>query len=172
MDHGRDRGLDTGRVVLGGMSSGGHLALLTGMAADLPGTPDQDPGHTVPPARAAAIVSWFGISDVAALLQGERPRAYARRWIGDGPHALPLARQLSPLYFIGPDTPPVVSVHGDQDATVPFEQSLRLHEALDSASVPNRLFTATGGGHGDFTEDVWARAYRSVLDFLQDQLGF
>lgn len=171
MDHGADRGLDTGRVVVGGMSSGGHLALLTGMAADLPGTPGQDPGPTPPTVKAAAIVSWFGISDIAALLQGERPRAYARRWIGDGSHALPLARQLSPLRCVGPGTPPVVSVHGDRDPTVPYGQSLRLHEALDRASVPNHLFTATGAGHGDFTEDVWARAYRSVLNFLQEHIG-
>ncbi len=169
-DHAGDRGLDRNRIVVGGMSSGGHLALLTGMGAHLPPVPDGDTAP-VPPVRAAAIVSWFGISDVAALLQGDRPRAYARRWIGDGPGALPLARALSPLYRVGPDTPPVVSIHGDKDPTVPYDQSVRLHEALDEASVPNRLFTVAGRGHGDFAEDVWVQAYRFVFKFLAERLG-
>ncbi len=47
----------------------------------------------------------------------------------------------------------------------------RLGLDLDRASVPNLLFTATGAGHGDFTEEVWPRAYRSVLNFLQEQIG-
>lgn len=169
-DHAGDRGLDGNRIVVGGMSSGGHLALLTGMAADLPSVPDGDPAPAAP-LRAAAIVSWFGISDVAALLQGDRPRVYARRWIGDGPGALPLARALSPLHRVGPGTPPVVSIHGDKDPTVPYEQSRRLHQALDEASVPNRLFTVSGAGHGDFGEDVWGQAYRCVFEFLTDRLG-
>ncbi len=164
-DHAAQHGLDAERVVLGGMSSGGHLALLAGFALDLPDPPD---GITErrSPGRPRAIVSWFGISDVAALLEGDRPRAYARRWIGHRPDALHLARELSPLHRVRPDGPPVVSVHGDRDPTVPHEQSARLHEALDRAGVTNRLLTVPGAGHGDFTADTWARAYRGVLEFV------
>ncbi|HKJ92484.1 MAG TPA: prolyl oligopeptidase family serine peptidase, partial [Longimicrobiales bacterium] len=94
-------------------------------------------------------------------------RAYARRWIGKRDDALQLARMLSPMSFVSPHTPPVVTVHGDRDATVPYQQSVRLHETLSHAGVPNHLFTVDGAGHGDFPEDVWARAYRSIFEFLQ-----
>jgi len=168
LDHAGDHGLDAGRVVVGGLSSGAHLALLAGLGAELPGEGEGE--AAVPRARASAIVSWFGISDVAALLEGERPRAYARRWIGANADALPLARALSPLGSVRPGGPPVVSVHGDQDPTVPYEQSVRLHGALDRAGVPNRLLTMPAGGHGDFTEEGWARAYRFIFAFLRDNV--
>jgi len=168
VDHAREYGLDTGQLVLGGMSSGAHLALLTGMAADLPGARGEDGSDAVRPTRASAIVNWFGISDVAALLEGERPRAYARRWIGSRFDASQLARELSPLHRIGADTPPVVSVHGDADPTVPPEQSIRLHDALERAGIRNRLLLLAGAGHGDFGEDVWGQAYASIFTFLRD----
>ncbi len=163
-DHAAEYGLDGERIVVGGMSSGAHLALLTGMAVDLP--EPSDDGDRVTLGRPSAIVSWFGISDVAALLEGQRPRAYARRWIGRRPDALELARHLSPVRWVGPDTPPVVTVHGDRDPTVPYEQSSRFHGALEHAGVANRLVTVEGGGHGDFDAATWARAYRSVFAFL------
>jgi acetyl esterase/lipase len=158
-------GLAADRVVVGGMSSGGHLALLAGMGSDLPEPSDGMEGPRQP-VRPSAIVSWFGISDVAALLEGDRPRAYARRWIGRRPDASRVARDLSPLRWVMPGAPPVISVHGDCDPTVPYEQSHRLHEALHRAGVRNRLVTIEGGGHGDFDAETWARAYRSVFAFL------
>jgi len=164
--HADEHGLDRWRVVVGGMSSGAHLALLAGMAADLPRTDGDLDGDSSTGPLASAIVSWFGISDVAALLQGERPRAYARRWVGSHGGALLLAQALSPLRHITPSTPPVISVHGTADPTVPYEQSLRLHETLERSGVPNRLFTVEGGGHGDFSEDVWGSAYRFIFHFL------
>jgi len=169
VDHAAENGLDKNRLVLGGMSSGAHLALLTGMGAELPASMDDD-GDPIGPVRASAIVNWFGISDVAALLQGERPRAYARRWIGSRSDALELAQELSPLRWVGPQTPPVVSIHGDQDPTVPYEQSLRLRDALECAGISNRLLTVPKAGHGDFGEDEWARAYHCVFAFLGDEI--
>ncbi|MGD8320089.1 MAG: alpha/beta hydrolase [Gemmatimonadota bacterium] len=169
VDHAADNGLDADRIVLGGMSSGAHLALLTGMGAELPSAAGED-RTPVSAVRASAVVNWFGISDVAALLQGERPRAYARRWIGRRPDGLRLAEQLSPLRWVGRSTPPVMSIHGDRDPTVPYDQSLRLREALERVGVSNRLLTVPDAGHGKFEEEQWAEAYRSVFAFLEDHL--
>jgi acetyl esterase/lipase len=171
VEHAGENGLDAERLVLGGMSSGGHLALLTGMGAELPGCEERGEAKAVPPVRASAIVNWFGISDVAALLLEERPRAYARRWIADRPDALDQARELSPLRWVRVNTPPIVTVHGERDATVPCEQSVRFHDALDRAGVRNRLITIAGAGHGDFAEEEWARVYREIFDFLRVPLS-
>jgi dipeptidyl aminopeptidase/acylaminoacyl peptidase len=148
------------------MSSGAHLALLAGMGAELPGEAGAG-AERAAASPAAAIVSWFGISDVADLLRGHRPRRYARRWVGEGAAALSLARALSPVEFVTAKTPPVVSVHGTLDPTVPYEQSARLHEALERCGVRHRLFTVPEGGHGDFAEEVWAEAYACVFEFLR-----
>ncbi len=171
-EHAGEHSLDTGRVVLGGFSSGAHLALMAGFGGALPPEAgreepkDAEAADAYPPV--AAVVSWFGISDVAALVDGERPRAFARHWLGPRPDFVGLARTLSPVERIGPGTPPVLSVHGDRDPVVPFSQSERLHEALDRAGIPNRLHVVPGGGHGDWDADTWGRAYDAVFGFAEE----
>jgi len=164
--HGPDYGLNVGPLVLGGFSSGAHLALMTGTTGPpFPGSEGSEgEGRGLP--RPVALVNWFGITDVAGLLGGARPRAYARRWIGARTDALELARSLSPLTRIGADTPPVITVHGTEDRTVPFEQSVRLHEALERAGVRNRLVALQGVGHGGFDRETWAAAYEAVFQFV------
>lgn len=170
VEHAREYNVDPSRIVVGGLSSGGALAMLAGMGAPLPEGPEGG-GAPVTPPPARAMVNWFGVTDVADLLQGERPRAYARRWIGDRPDALTLAEALSPRRWVNEATPPVVTVHGDGDPTVPFHHAAWLHEALDRAGVPNHLLRVENGGHGDWGPEGWARAYRSVFDFLRDHVG-
>jgi acetyl esterase/lipase len=46
------------------------------------------------------------------------------------------------------DDPPFLIVHGDEDRTVPLNQSQLLHEALARAGVSAQLHTIRGGGHG------------------------
>src|ERR1043166_9719851 len=84
--HARDYSLDPTRFVLTGTSAGGHLALITGMLPAgnvfdrqcvVEGN-DRWNTATIPALKVAAIVNWFGISDVAALLDGPNAKNYAR----------------------------------------------------------------------------------------------
>jgi acetyl esterase/lipase len=89
--HADEDGLDADGLLLGGMSSGGHLALLAATRAALPSEVDRpasDPPDRLDPVPVRAVVNWFGISDVAALLRVPRPKAFARHWIGSRPDAL------------------------------------------------------------------------------------
>jgi len=174
LEHAAEHGLDPQRVVLGGFSSGGHLALMAGFGGPLPpegggalADAEQPSGKLRPPV--AAVVSWFGISDVAALVEGPRPRAFARHWLGARPDFVALAHALSPVERIHPDLPPVLSIHADRDPVVPFSQSERLHEALDRAGVPNRLHVVAGGGHGDWDDETWDSAYAAVFGFMEER---
>ena len=71
------------------------------------------------------------------------------------------------MEYIRRDLPPVISIHGDSDPIVPYDQGTRLHEALDDAGVPNKLVTVQGGGHGGFTSEENVRIYNAILDFLR-----
>jgi fermentation-respiration switch protein FrsA (DUF1100 family) len=77
-----------------------------------------------------------------------------------------LARALSPINYVRPHGPPVLTVHGDADPVVPYEHALRLAKALDVAGVPNRLLTIRGGKHGDFGGNDMVRSVRVVRQFL------
>jgi predicted deacylase len=56
---------------------------------------------------------------------------------------------------------------GDADGVVPYSHATRLQEALDEVGVANELVTIRGGGHGGFNAEQSARAYASIMDFLE-----
>jgi acetyl esterase/lipase len=161
---------DTSRIVASGHSAGGHLALMAGM---LPNGTDLDSecpaGADEPPLKVAAVVNWYGITDVADLLQGPDLETYAVAWIGAQPGKQELARHVSPLSYVRPGLPPIITIQGDRDPTVPYSQGVRLHDALRQANVPNQLVTIRGGGHGSFTDEQTINAFRQIWSFLNAQ---
>jgi dipeptidyl aminopeptidase/acylaminoacyl peptidase len=57
-------------------------------------------------------------------------------------------QEASPIHHVSADDPPVLLLHGDKDATVPFEQSELMERALRQAGVKTKLFCIPGGAHG------------------------
>jgi acetyl esterase/lipase len=158
---------DTGRIVATGHSAGGHLALMAGMlpeGTDLDSECPAGPGE--PPLKVAAIVNWYGITDVADLLHGKDRETYAVEWIGAQPDKMALARHVSPLTYVRPGLPPIITIQGDHDPTVPYSQGVRLRDALTKAHDPNELVTIPGGVHGGFSDPQTIWAYRQVWRFL------
>jgi dipeptidyl aminopeptidase/acylaminoacyl peptidase len=116
--------------------------------------------------KVAAIINWYGISDVGDLVQGRNQRNYAVMWMGSQPDPLTIAKRVSPLTYVRAGLPPILSIHGDADPVVPYDQSTRLHQALSAAGVPNELVTIKGGGHGQFTDAELENAYQKISTFL------
>lgn len=166
--------VDTTQLVLMGNSAGGHLALTTGLISLSPSglggpcTPD-DLGDqsSVIAVRPAAIVNWYGITDVTDLLDGKDRQDYAVMWVGNQADRIAIARSVSPLTYVHPGVPPVITIHGDHDDVVPYSQAVRLHGALERAGVVNKLITVRGGGHGDFDLRTTNNAYTEILEFLE-----
>lgn len=167
---------DASRVVLQGGSAGGHLALMTGMLTPAAGFDrecrassdnywSENPGTNKDP-RVAAIVNWFGITDVLDELHGANAKGYAVVWLGDQPNADEIAKRMSPINYVTGEVPPIITIHGDKDALVPYSHAVRLHKALDAAKVPNQLYTVAGANHGGFTFEQNQKAWEAVRQFL------
>ena len=168
--------IDTSKFVLTGTSAGGHLALMAGM---LPmGNPfdRQCPtdgstkwaSATEPAIKVAAVVNWFGIADVADILEGPRATHYAIEWFGSRPDKMELAKQLSPVNIVRRDGPAVITFHGENDNVAPYNGAVALHKALEMAGVKNKLITLKGRGHGGFTKEEMASGYASIREFLRE----
>ena len=155
---------DVTRIVVTGYSAGGHLALTTGMIPASAGLDRQCPGSEE--LKVAAIVNWYGITDVADLLDGANRRTYAVQWLGSRPDRVDIARRLSPMAYVRRDLPPTLTIHGDADPTVPYAHATALHAALQKAGATSELVTIPKGGHGNFPLPDQLRAVDAMRAFL------
>ena len=145
--HAADYGIDTNRVGVSGISSGGHLALMIAGSADSPVK------------AAAAIASPTDLANWGKrgfLLTEESQMAMFIPALGFDPKGPrsdmeALAKKLSPIDSVTANFPPTLIVHGDDDRIVPFQQAKAIEQALAKAGVQHKLEVVPGGGHDDKT---------------------
>jgi acetyl esterase/lipase len=59
-----------------------------------------------------------------------------------------LGRQVSPIYFVHSNMPPILIMHGDADKVVPISQSQMFVKRCEEAGSPVKLITREGKVHG------------------------
>ena len=151
--------MDTKRIVVTGGSAGGHLALMVGMM--------RRSAKLGPRTRMRAVVNFYGITDVADQLGGPNERKYAVTWLPEQDRRLSLATRVSPMTYVRKGLPPILTIHGDADQTVPYEHGIRLTKALRDAGSPAELVNVPQGGHG-FAKEIVDRVYeRNIWPFLK-----
>lgn len=158
---------DLTKLVVTGNSAGGHLALTTGIVPASAGLDRECPGTET--LKVAAIINWYGITDVVDLLDGPNMKTYAVQWLGSLPNREEIARRVSPLTYVRPGIPPILSIQGDADPVVPYAHSVRLKQALDKAGISNELVTIPGGRHGGFNREETLMIYGAIRRFLTKQ---
>jgi acetyl esterase/lipase len=164
----KQHNIDTSRLVVTGNSAGGHLALTTAMLPASAGLDRQCPGTEE--LKVAAVINWYGITDVVDLLAGPNMKVYAVTWLGALTNREEIAKRVSPLTYVRSGLPPIITIHGDADPTVPYTHGVRLRDALEKARVPNRLVTVPGGLHGGFSQSEMVRIYSEIREFLAAHL--
>jgi acetyl esterase/lipase len=154
--------VDKKRVVVTGGSAGGHLALMVGM------TPKS--ARLGPRSDVAAVVNFYGITDVADQLSGPNMQKYAVTWVPeDAPARLELASRVSPMTHVRKDVPAILTIHGDADETVPYEHGTRLTRALQEEGAEAEMVPVPQGKHG-FSKETLDRLYsQHIWPFLRRQ---
>ena len=154
-DRAADYKIDPNQIIVTGNSAGGHLAMMVGMAPESAGLG--------PSIKIAAVINFFGISDLPDQLEGPHSQSYAVTWVAEQPDRMKLAKKLSPITYVRKGLPPVLSIHGDADPVVPYEQSVRLTRELKAAGDQADLITVPGGKHGFTPEEIsklWPMVFR------------
>ena len=154
--------VDRTKYVVTGASAGGQLALMVGMA-----TPAAQLGPTSPnDYTIAAIVNGYGPSDVTDLLA--KNISWAVQWLpANTPNRAALAIDVSPITYVRQDVPPLITVQGADDTTVPTTESQHLYDLLTDAGADTALHFVAGAGHGfDTPATAWPDAETTMFAFL------
>lgn len=160
-------GIETGKVALLGDSAGGHLALLAGFRAR----------EARLPVEIRAVVNVFGVSDLTswklategAKIEGLTGNEILEVAFGTSDRTSGVLKDASPVRWIRPDCPGVLTLHGDADPVVALSQARDLHRKLEDAGAPGRLEIIAGAGH-NFTGADLQRAFAFTVDHLDRHL--
>jgi len=133
--------VDPESIGVAGISAGGHLALMVGVAdetAELEG----NGGWEEFSSRVQAVVSYFGPSDL-------KGGTAAIKFIGGNLEEKPeVYKTASPINYVNEDDPPLLLIHGELDTTVPYDHSEQIYQAYQQAGLEAELIKVSNAGHG------------------------
>ena len=163
-------GIDPNHIGIEGSSAGGNLSLAVATADDKMDTASKDPvDHVSSRVQAVAVLypptdflNWGGagnnvIGARSLQLQFHVYGAFDFRkftdstttydFVTDNRARDKIGKEISPMYSVSSDDPPVFIIHGDADPTVPLQQSQTIIAKFKEAGVPNNFIIKKGAKH-------------------------
>lgn len=149
-------GVDSKRLGIFGVSTGGHLALLLSMSVEPADRTERD---------FKAVVAMMAPVDVRDI--SPDAELFGARFLDFDPALIPV---VSPVDYVSGDDPPTLLINGTQDQTINFEQNgVRMHSLLDKAGVESRLL-AVDADHEIYPEPLLSETHVAILDWYEKHL--
>ncbi len=154
--HAENFQVDPNRLGITSGSSGGHLSLMAAYTSD-DGKPDSPDPIERAGSRVQAVVAWFPPTDLVnwgvdggyKFIELARPGMF-ERILGKVTDIEKQLKEISPIYLVNDQSPPLLLIHGDADATVPLQQSVILKKKYEEVGRPVKLVVQSGGGHSSW----------------------
>ncbi len=150
-------GIDAGRLGVTGGSAGGHLSLMLATRGGPGPTGSTDPVDNESSA-VQAVAIFYPVTDLINLgnstenlHDGGPPKSFVK---GFGPNATNpavwrvIGHELSPIFYVNSNLPPILIYHGDADTLVPLDQSQRFQAEARKLGRTVEVVVHPGGHHG------------------------
>ena len=177
--HAASHGCDAKRMVLFGISAGGHLVSLLGTSQGVDalegrvGVPD---GGELP--RAPGILgvanfcgpaNFLSFPGQGSVIHEDDPMGPLARFFG-GPMSehLDLAKAASPVTYITENDPPFLHIHGTKDELVPYGQAREFDAALEKSGVSSIMLTGQDAPHVFASKDLYLKLRQFFDEHLLD----
>lgn len=166
--------INSEEVAIWGDSSGGHASLMVGVTGDMEEFKTEDNHDRSDSVK--AVVDFFGPTDLTQINNAPRNPAFANSVENNPEDVLfggsvaehpEIAQVGNPIQYVSEEKnlPPFLIVHGDRDATVPFNQSVLMVEKLQKCKKKVEFYKVCGADHGIF---FWSN---ELLDIVEEFLG-
>lgn len=162
-------GIDSSRIVVFGESAGGHIAQMLTLAA--PDGFKGDPALAGYRPQPLAGISWYGPTDFTDVnlfktdLSDKDPNRFGDRITGGkgdyttNPKAY---EEMSPIFWIKKDAPPLLLMQGDTDATIPFAHAPHMKKRADEIGADVEMVIVKHAGHN------WRKAGGEIQPGLKE----
>ena len=174
---GKAYGVDFDKVMLTGISAGGHLSLLYAYSR-----------KDAAPVKPVCVVEFCGPTDLAHPFYYSAENSLAQTgdedfvrnilsrgikfsiFPDDFDAAKPALQKYSPIHFVNADTVPTVFAHGEQDTIVPYQNAIDLDETLTVYGVEHTFVSFPNSGHGCEDEASMSRMMTLFFDYAEKYL--
>jgi acetyl esterase/lipase len=168
--HSERFGITPDRIGITGLSSAGHIALMTATYPPVASSEAQDPIDRES-SQVQVVVAYFPGADIlnfgtdhTTILEHFHSQGFKadaafdfHQWndntnryerVIEIEKVRAFYRKNSSTTHVSASTPPILLFHGDKDKLVPIQQSKLLIASLVKMGVPHKLIVAEGEGHG------------------------
>ncbi|HEX8912347.1 MAG TPA: alpha/beta hydrolase [Humisphaera sp.] len=153
--------LDPDRFAAGGDSAGGHLVALMGTSGGKKAFPPIGGNDDVSD-KVQCVIDFYGPANFNTVMAQAAADTKVKNVFAFNTPKDPYSNLIgvplnsdkakgdavSPVHFVGKDSPPILILHGTADALVPYAQSIELADAYKAAGATAVLQTFPNAGHG------------------------
>lgn len=160
--------IDPNHIGAIGVCSGGYLALLLGLTGSSDGLEGEGEDLSIS-SGVQAVVNISGPTEMVRFWKDGAMKGSIEDLLGGAPDQVPdRYARASPLSYVRPNAPPILTIHGDNDVRVPFDQAELLDAKMKEVVASHTLIVEHGLGHANFMRNSSVR--RVIFDFFDTWL--